>query len=52
MKKFSDANLFDILTKGKGGMPPEGKRATPDQIWDLVSYVRSFAQKKPSSVVK
>ena len=48
MKKFTDGELFDIVTNGTGGMPPEGKRATPDQIWNLVNYVRSFAQKRPS----
>jgi len=48
MKKFTDGELFDIITNGKGGMPAEGKRATPDQIWNLVNYVRSFAHKNPS----
>ncbi len=46
MKKFTDGELFDIISNGKAGMPPEGKRATPTQIWDLVNYVRSFGQKK------
>jgi hypothetical protein len=27
MKKFTDGELFDIVTNGKGGIPPEGKRA-------------------------
>lgn len=44
MKKFTDGELFYIITNGKGGMPAEGKRATPEQIWGLVNYVRSFAQ--------
>jgi mono/diheme cytochrome c family protein len=52
MKKFTDGELFYIITNGKGGMPPEGKRATPEQIWNLVNYVRSFAQKKSSSAAK
>ena len=52
MKKFTDGELFDIITNGKGGMPAEGKRATPEQIWDLVNYVRSFAQKKSASASK
>ncbi len=52
MKKFTDGELFDVITNGKGGMPAEGKRATPDQIWNLVNYVRSFAQKKPSPAAK
>jgi mono/diheme cytochrome c family protein len=48
MKKFTDGELFDIITNGKGEMPAEGKRATPEQIWNLVNYVRSLAQGKPS----
>ena len=52
MKKFSDGDLFDIITNGKGGMPAEGKRATAEQIWSLVNYVRSFAQKNPSPSAK
>lgn len=52
MKKFTDGELFDIITNGKGGMPAEGKRATAEQIWNLVNYVRSFAQKKSSPAAK
>jgi mono/diheme cytochrome c family protein len=48
MKKFTDGELFEIITNGKGGMPAEGKRATAEQIWNLVNYVRSFAQKQSS----
>jgi mono/diheme cytochrome c family protein len=52
MKKFTDGELFSIITNGKGGMPPEGTRATAEQIWDLINYVRSFAQKRPSPAAK
>lgn len=52
MKKFTDGELFDVITNGKGGMPAEGKRATAEQIWNLVNYVRSFAQKKSSPAAK
>jgi mono/diheme cytochrome c family protein len=52
MKKFTDGELFYIITNGKGGMPAEGKRATPEQIWNLVNYVRSFSQKKSPSPAK
>lgn len=45
MKKFTDGELFDIITNGRRKMPPEGKRATPEQIWNLINYVRTFAQK-------
>jgi mono/diheme cytochrome c family protein len=52
MKKFTDGELFNNITNGKGGMPPEGKRAAPDQIWNLVNYVRSISQKKSSPDTK
>ena len=52
MKKFTDGELFDVITNGKNAMPPEGKRATPEQIWSLVNYVRSFAGKKPAPTAK
>jgi mono/diheme cytochrome c family protein len=45
LKEFTDAQLFTIIKDGKGDMPPEGKRAKPDDIWGLVNYVRSFAKK-------
>lgn len=52
MKKFTDGELFDIITNGIRKMPPEGKRATPEQTWNLVNYVRSFVQKGPSPAAK
>jgi mono/diheme cytochrome c family protein len=41
----SDGELFYIIQKGKGEMPPEGDRGKPDDMWNLVSYVRTFAKK-------
>ena len=42
----SDGELFYIIQKGKGAeMPPEGDRAKPDDIWNMVTLVRSFAKK-------
>ncbi len=41
----SDGELFAIIQKGKGDMPPEGPRAKTDDIWSLVNYVRAFAKK-------
>ena len=52
MKKFTDGELFDVINNGKGGMPPEGKRASANQIWDLVNYVRLFAKKTPPPAAK
>ncbi len=41
----TDGELFYIITNGQGQMPPEGPRATPDNIWNLVVLVRGFAKK-------
>jgi len=46
LKGRTDGELFYIIQKGKGEMPPEGDRAKPEDVWNLVNYVRSFAKKK------
>jgi cytochrome c6 len=45
VQKQSDADLTGILTNGKNKMPAYGKSLKPDQIKDLVAYIRSFAKK-------
>lgn len=45
LKNRSDGDLYYVIDKGKGDMPPEGARAKPDDLWNLVNYVRSFAAK-------
>jgi mono/diheme cytochrome c family protein len=45
LRDLSDGELFYIISKGKGQMPSEGDRAKPDDIWHMVSLVRSFAKK-------
>jgi mono/diheme cytochrome c family protein len=45
LKEFTDAQLFTIIKDGKGDMPPEGKRAKPDDLWSLVNYIRSLSKK-------
>jgi mono/diheme cytochrome c family protein len=42
----SDGELFYIIENGKGEMPAEGARAKPNQVWDMVNYVRSLAKKE------
>lgn len=45
LKGFTDGQIFDIIKNGKGdNMPPEGGRAKPDETWNLVIYLRSFAK--------
>jgi cytochrome c6 len=45
VQKQSDADLTEIVTSGKNKMPAYGKSLKPDQIKDLVAYIRSFAKK-------
>jgi len=52
LKERTDGELFYIIKKGKGDMPPEGDRLKPAGLWDLVNYVRSLAKKSPPSEEK
>jgi mono/diheme cytochrome c family protein len=42
---MSDAEIFEIIAKGKGKMTGEGDRLPPDKVWSMVNYVRSLAKK-------
>jgi mono/diheme cytochrome c family protein len=39
---MSDADLTTIITDGKGKMPAYAKSMKPDQVKDMVAYIRSF----------
>jgi mono/diheme cytochrome c family protein len=45
LKDLSDGELFYLIKNGKGQMPPEGDRAKPEDLWNMVILVRSFAKK-------
>ena len=45
VQQQSDADLSAIITNGKGKMPAYGKGLKPDQIKDLVAYIRGLAKK-------
>jgi mono/diheme cytochrome c family protein len=45
IQKMSDADLSTAITAGKAKMPPF-KTLTPDQVKDLVTYIRAFGKKK------
>ena len=45
VSEISDADMFDIIVKGKGKMIGEGDRLKPEQAWTMVHYVRSLAKK-------
>jgi mono/diheme cytochrome c family protein len=42
VQKMSDADLGGIISNGKGGKMPAYKTLTPEQLKDLVSYIRSL----------
>jgi hypothetical protein len=42
---MSDGAIYTIIHDGKGKMLAEGDRAKPDEIWNLVILVRTFAKK-------
>ena len=46
VQKMTDAQLIDILTKGKAKMPGYDKKLTADEIKGLVAYVRELGKKK------
>ena len=45
LKDLTDGEIFYIIKNGKGQMTGEGERAKPEDIWNMVIYVRSFAKK-------
>jgi mono/diheme cytochrome c family protein len=47
LKDLTDGEMFYIINKGKGAMPGEGDRAKPEQIWQMVIYLRSLAKSEP-----
>ena len=48
MSKHSDAELHELITTGKkseiGNMPPMGKKLKPEEITDILNYVRTLAK--------
>jgi hypothetical protein len=45
LKDKTDGDIYTLIHDGKGKMPPEGDRVKPDDVWNLVILVRSFAKK-------
>lgn len=52
LKNMTDGELFYIISKGKGKMPAGEQQMKPDEIWMMVHYVRSFAEKSGAEKVK
>ena len=45
IQKKTDAELAAAITNGKGKMPAFGKKLKPDQITQLVAYIRALPKK-------
>jgi hypothetical protein len=46
VQKAPDAQLTQVISDGKGGMPAFKSSLSEDQIHSLVTYIRSLKQKK------
>ncbi|MGA9527694.1 MAG: cytochrome c [Terriglobales bacterium] len=42
VQKASDAELTDIITKGKGKMPAYDGKLSPDQVSEIVKWIRTL----------
>ena len=45
LKDLSDADMYKIINNGKGKMMGEEGRLKPDEIWDVVNFVRTLSKK-------
>ena len=45
LKNQSDGDIYTIINNGKGKMMGEEGRLKPDEIWDVVNFVRSLSKK-------
>jgi mono/diheme cytochrome c family protein len=45
LKELADGEIYSIIANGKGKMTGEEGRMKPEQIWDMVNYLRSLAKK-------
>ncbi|HKW89689.1 MAG TPA: cytochrome c [Candidatus Acidoferrales bacterium] len=45
LKDLSDGDMYYIIEKGKGQMTGEEGRQKPDEIWNMINFIRSLAKK-------
>jgi mono/diheme cytochrome c family protein len=45
LKDLSDGDIYNIINNGKGKMMGEEGRLKPDEIWDVINFVRSLTKK-------
>jgi mono/diheme cytochrome c family protein len=50
LKDLSDGEMFYIIQKGKGQMTGEGERQKPDEIWNMINFIRSLAKKNSKPI--
>ena len=46
VQKQTDAEVADVITKGRGKMPPFAAKIKPDDVTKLVVYLRALAKQK------
>lgn len=46
VQKKSDSELTEVVARGKGKMPAFGAKLKPDDIKQLVAYIRAMPKKK------
>ena len=52
LKDMTDGEMFYIIKNGKGQMTGEADRVKPEEIWNLVNYVRSLAKRSATAQPK
>jgi mono/diheme cytochrome c family protein len=45
LKGLNDGDIYNLINNGKGKMMGEEGRLKPDEIWDVVNFVRSLSKK-------
>lgn len=52
LEAMPDNEIFDLIMKGRGRMVGEADRYSPEKVWKLVIYVRTFEKKVSAAVPK
>ena len=52
LKDVTDGDMYYVILKGKDPMVGEEGRQKPDEIWNMVNYVRSLAKKSAPTSTK
>lgn len=52
LKDVTDGEMFYVILKGKAPMVGEEGRQTPEEIWNMINFVRSLAKKSAPTSTK